>query len=166
MMSTDPRAEMVALLPRLRRFAYGLVNDGHLADDLVQAACLKAMERWDQFEPGTSLSSWMFRIVQNTWLDDYRSRQRRPTDALDEQMEFMVGDDGTTLLESRSEARRVRELIAQLPEDQRAVLLLVTVEGLSYKQTADTLNVPVGTVMSRLARARSRLADALGRHGR
>jgi len=74
----------------------------------------------------------------------------------------LMGDDGRTQLESRSEARQVRRLVAELPEEQRAVLLLVAVEGLSYKEAASTLELPIGTVMSRLARARAKLAAGLG----
>lgn len=166
MASSDPRAELISLLPRLRRFAYGLTGDGHQADDLVQTGCLKAIERWQQYQSGTSLASWMFRILQTTWLDEYRTRQRQQTESWDEGFEELMGDDGTTLLEARSEARAVRRLVAELPEDQRAVLMLVAVEGLSYKEAAEVLELPLGTVMSRLARARGRLAEGLGAKGR
>ncbi|MEW5887089.1 MAG: RNA polymerase sigma factor [Pseudomonadota bacterium] len=166
MASSDPRAELISLLPRLRRFAYGLTGDGHQADDLVQAGCLKAIERWDQYQSDTSLASWMFRILQTTWLDEYRARQRQQTESWDEGFDELLGDDGRTLLEARSEARAVRRLVAELPEDQRAVLLLVAVEGLSYKEAAAVLELPLGTVMSRLARARARLAEGLGAKGR
>ena len=166
MASSDPRAELISLLPRLRRFAYGLTGDGHRADDLVQAGCLKAIERWSQYQSGTSLASWMFRILQTTWLDEYRTRQRQQTESWDEGFDELMGDDGTTLLEARSEARAVRRLVAELPEDQRAVLMLVAVEGLSYKEAAEVLELPLGTVMSRLARARARLAEGLGAKGR
>jgi len=128
MASSDPRAELISLLPRLRRFAYGLTGDGHQADDLVQAGCLKAIERWSQYQSGTSLASWLFRILQTTWLDEYRTRQRQQTDSWDEGFDELMGDDGTSLLEARSEARAVRRLVAELPEDQRAVLMLVAVE--------------------------------------
>ena len=163
---TDPRTALVSLLPRLRRFAHGLTHDGPLADDLVQTACLKALERWHQWEPGTSLAGWMFRIVQTTWLDDYRAHKRHKTESMDdESLPELPGEDGRLVLERRSEARQLRRLIEQLPDDQRAVLLMVTVDGLSYKDTAQALGVPVGTVMSRLARARIRLADGLGERG-
>jgi len=128
----------------------------------VQTGCLKAIERWQQYQPGTSLASWMFRILQTTWLDEYRTRQRQQTDAWEEGFDELMGDDGRTQLESRSEARQVRRLVAELPEEQRAVLLLVAVEGLSYKEAASTLELPIGTVMSRLARARAKLAAGLG----
>ena len=160
----DPRAELVSLLPRLRRFAYGLTGDPHTADDLVQAGCVKALERWHQWQPGTSLASWMFRILQTTWLDDHRTRQRQKTDSTDE-LPDLVGEDGRIVVEQRSDARAVRQAVAALPEDQRAVVLLVTVDGLSYKDAADALGVPIGTVMSRLARARAKLADALAPKG-
>jgi len=159
---TDPRAELVSLLPRLRRFAFGLTGDGHLADDLVQAGCLKAIERWDQWQPGTNLASWLFRILQTTWLDDYRTRQRQQTEADSDALEALVGEDGRQVVEARSDARAVRRMIAELPEEQRVVLMMITVDGLSYKEVAEVLGVPMGTVMSRLARARGKLADAIG----
>lgn len=163
---SDPRAELVSLLPRLRRFAHGLTGDGHAADDLVQSACLKAIERWHQWQPGTSLASWMFRIIQTTWLDEHRARQRRQTDADTDALAELAGEDGRQVLEARSDARAVRRLIAALPEEQKVVLMMVTVDGMSYKDAAAALDVPVGTVMSRLARARARLADGLdGRVG-
>jgi len=165
MFDADPRAQIVSLLPRLRRFACGLTHDQPLADDLVQTACLKALERWDQWQAGSSLASWMFRIVQTTWIDDYRSRQRRPEDTPIEDLPDAVGEDGRELLERRSELRAVRKAIAQLPEEQRLVLLLVTVDGLSYQEAAQALEIPVGTVMSRLARARIRLANQLAAPG-
>ena len=165
MSDADPRAQIISLLPRLRRFASGLTHDGHMADDLVQTACLKALERWHQWQPDTSLASWMFRIVQTTWIDDYRSRQRRPEDTVIDDLPEAVGEDGRELVERRSELRAVRLAIAALPDDQRAVLMLVTVDGLSYQEAAQALNIPLGTVMSRLSRARIRLADQLGHAG-
>ena len=159
---SDPRAELVSLLPRLRRFAHGLTGDGHAADDLVQSACLKAIERWHQWQPGTSLASWVFRIIQTTWLDEHRARQRRQTDADTDALADMAGEDGRQVLEARSDARAVRRLIAALPEEQKVVLMMVTVDGMSYKDAAAALDVLVGTVMSRLARAPARLADGLG----
>lgn len=160
--TTDPRAQIVSLLPRLRRFARGLTPDRHLADDLVQSACLKALERWHQWQPGTSLASWLFRIVQNTWIDEFRARARQPLDDDEDALLDLPGDDGRAIVERRSELRAVRRAIADLPEDQRAVLMLVTVDGLSYQEAADALGIPMGTVMSRLARARARLADTIG----
>ena len=104
----------------------------------------------------------MFRILQTTWVDEFRARQRQRTDVDSEALEAVAGVDGRIVVEARSDARRVRAAIAELPEEQREVLMMVTVDGLSYKDTAQALEVPIGTVMSRLARARARLADALG----
>ena len=94
-----------------------------------------------------------------------RSRQRQQTEADSEALEAIAGEDGRRVVEARSDARVVRQVIAELPEEQRVVLMMVTVDGLSYKETAEALDVPMGTVMSRLARARARLADAIGGEG-
>jgi RNA polymerase sigma-70 factor (ECF subfamily) len=157
----DPKAQLISLLPRLRRFAQGLTHDRHQADDLVQAACLKALERWHQFEPGSNLAAWLFRIVQTTWLDEYRSRQRHATDAVGDELPELPGEDGRELLERRSEGRRVQAVMQTLPEEQRTVLMMVAVDGLSYRDASQALGVPVGTVMSRLSRARLRMLEAL-----
>lgn len=157
----DRQAELIALLPRLRRFALGLTGARDSADDLVQAGCLRALERWHQWEPGTSLHSWMFRILQTVWLDQKRREARRPTVSDDDAIARLAGEDGERSQEARDDMRAVRREIARLPEEQRVVLLLVTVEGLSYRQAAGTLGVPVGTVMSRLARARKRISSRL-----
>ncbi|WP_439520102.1 RNA polymerase sigma factor [Hydrogenophaga sp.] len=161
----DPRAQIISLLPRLRRFAHGLTRDGQQADDLVQSACLKALERWHQYQADTSLASWMFRIVQTNWLDDYRARQRHKTDADSDAIPEQMGEDGRQVVERRSELRAVRGALLRLPQDQREVLMLVTVDGLTYQEAAQALGIPAGTVMSRLARARIKLADALSGKG-
>ncbi len=165
MSDIDPRAQIISLLPRLRRFAHGLTRDGQQADDLVQSACLKALERWHQYQADTSLASWMFRIVQTTWLDEYRARQRHKTDADSQLIPDLVGEDGRQVVERRSELRAVRDALLRLPQDQREVLMLVTVDGLTYQEAAQALGIPAGTVMSRLARARIKLADALSGKG-
>ncbi|MEM9029767.1 MAG: sigma-70 family RNA polymerase sigma factor [Pseudomonadota bacterium] len=156
------REDMVALLPRLRRFALTLCGSSDEADDLVQAACERALSRLNQFEPGTRLDSWMFRIVQTTWIDRTRSAARRETVTDTEVIESIPAN---TRLAEQTEARQslalVRDEIAKLPEEQRAVLGLVTIDGLSYQDAANVLGVPIGTVMSRLARARKKLATAI-----
>lgn len=160
----DFKTELVSLLPRLRRFAVGLTGNVDKADELVQAGCLKALERSAQWQPGTSLASWMFRILQTTWIDERRTLERRNTVADTDAIERYSGDDDASRHAARDTLRDVEREIASLPEDQRAVLLLVCVEGLSYKEAAEVLGLPIGTVMSRLARARGRLADALQVH--
>jgi len=161
------REEMVALLPRLRRFARGLTGVADQADDLVQAACERALTRIDQWQPGTRLDSWMFRIVQTIWLDDRRAVKVRTGEGrIDPEMaEDELAFDGGRGLEAHMTYEAVRAAMATLPEDQRAVLVLVCVEGQSYKEAAAALDIPIGTVMSRLARARAALAKRMGESG-
>lgn len=161
-MVADLRQEMVGLLPRLRRFAYSLSGSLEEADDVVQSACERALARLDQFEAGTRLDSWMFRIVQTTWIDRTRSVRRRAQVNDPEALEAISVDDR---IHERTEARAalqlVRDAIAELPEDQRAVLALCAIDGVTYQEAARILEVPIGTVMSRLARARKRLAQVV-----
>ena len=159
---TDPfRAELIALLPRLRRFALGLAADPDRADDLVQAGCEKALARRSQWQAGTRLDSWMFKIIQNLWIDQLR--QRTPiTPAEPEEVENVPDhQDWNQGIEARLTLEQVVEAMGRLPPPMRAVLMLVCVEGQSYKEAAATLEVPIGTVMSRLARARIELYKIL-----
>ena len=157
-------AQMVALLPRLRRFARGLAGTAEQADDLVQAACERALTRIAQWTPGTRLDSWMFRIVQTIWLDERRSAKVRRGEGLvdPEQAEAELTVDGARHMEAHLTFDRVRAGMGRLPAEQRAVMMLVCVEGLTYREAAETLAIPIGTVMSRLARARLALARDLG----
>ena len=153
--------DIVALLPRLRRFAAGLCGSVHDGDDIVQAACLRALERHYQWEPGTRLDSWMFRIIRNLWLDGRKSAWNR---LVHNDEEALTGAPGSSLereLEARNELALARKAIAELPPQQREVLMLVTVEGQTYEAAADTLGIPLGTVMSRLARARVAVARSV-----
>jgi RNA polymerase sigma-70 factor (ECF subfamily) len=156
------RAELVALLPRLRRFAYGLTGSLDEGDDLVQSACERALARLDQFQPGTRLDSWMYRIVQTVWIDRRRAQQRRGEASMDPlDMEPLATADAAREMDARLSFQEVRAAVAELPEEQRAVLILVCVEGLAYKAAAEILDLPIGTVMSRLARARLALGRLL-----
>jgi RNA polymerase sigma-70 factor, ECF subfamily len=154
--------DLVELVPKLRRFALSLCGNQADADDLVQGACEKALRNQAQFVPGTRMDSWMYRIVQTQWLDEGRRRRVRGT-AVDPD-DVALGDDGKAarLPEDRIMLARAAQAMAGLPEAQRAVLSLVAIEGLSYKEAADVLEVPVGTVMSRLSRAREALLPQLG----
>ena len=156
------RRELVALVPRLRRFALGLAGNSADADDLVQAACEKALKNRDQFLPGSRMDSWMYRIIQTGWLD-LRRRQGVRGAAVDPD-DAHLSDEGkaANLPEDRLMLAQVRRAMAALPEGQREVLALVAIEGLSYRETAETLNLPIGTVMSRLSRARESLIPRLG----
>lgn len=154
------RAAIAALLPRLRRFGRTLAPRREDADDLVQVAIEKALTRSEQWTPGTRLDSWMFRIMQNAWIDELRARERRGQTFLPEEAGEHVTDGNTG--DAQLDAIRVREAVARLVPEHRAVVGLVLVEGLSYQEAADALEVPVGTVTSRLARAREALQQMLG----
>lgn len=161
-MIEEVRQQMVELLPRLRRFAYSLTGSLDEADDVVQAACERALARLHQFEPGTRLDSWLIRIVQTTWIDRTRYVRRRPVVNDPAVMEAVAHDARIhEQTEARADLAVVRENIVKLPEEQRVVLALVVVEGMSYQEAADALGLPIGTVMSRLFRARKKLLEAL-----
>jgi RNA polymerase sigma-70 factor, ECF subfamily len=152
--------QLIAVLPRLRRFARGLTGSMVEADDLVQAACERALARRHQFQEGTRFDSWMFRIVQTIWIDQVRARTVRKEDAEDAGSR-LGSDEAVRRVEARLALSEVRRAVERLPPDQRAALLLVTVEGLSYREAAEVVQVPVGTIMSRLARARIALQAQL-----
>lgn len=156
------RRDLIALVPKLRRFAMSLAGNAADGDDLVQAACEKALKSQAQFVPGTRMDSWMYRIIQNLWLDERRKSVRHgPT--IDPDL-VHLSDEGkaASLPEDRMMLAQVRTAMAALPEGQREVLALVAIEGLSYREAAENLNVPLGTVMSRLSRAREALLPRFG----
>ena len=159
-MSASFNDQLVAVLPRLRRFARGLTGSAVEADDLVQAACERALARTHQFQAGTRFDSWMFRIAQTVWIDQLRSRDTRKTESEDAALN-VGSDESVRRVEARMALREVQAAVDTLPAEQRVALLLVTVEGLSYKEAADVAEVPVGTIMSRLARARLALLAKL-----
>lgn len=141
-------------VPALRRYAWGLSGNGHDADDLVQDCLVRALEAWPTRRPDANLQSWLFAILYNGFVSDLRRSKRRLADAgepspLDApQLDHAhLGDVGRAL--------------ASLPDDQRALLLLIGVEDFSYLEAAEALGIPVGTKMSRLSRARQRLREAL-----
>ena len=143
---------LVDLIPRLRRYARALVGDGATADDLVQDTLERAWAKLHLYRRGTDLRAWLFTVMHNVHVN--RVRATRPTDMLDDEMPELAqrAPQGDALL--------VRDLdrgIARLPAEQRAVLLLVTLEEMSYEEVARTLGIPIGTVMSRLSRAREKL---------
>ncbi|HEV2097362.1 MAG TPA: RNA polymerase sigma factor [Stellaceae bacterium] len=156
--------QLIALLPRLRRFARGLTGSAVDADDLVQAASERALARRHQFQEGTRFDSWMFRIVQTIWIDQIRSREvRKEQSDLGESR--LGSDEPVRRVEARLALSEVRQAVDRLPPDQRTALMLVTVDGLSYKEAAEVVQVPVGTIMSRLARARIALQHELDAGG-
>ncbi len=140
-----------ALLPRLRRFARALTHHAADADDLVQLAVERALARSQQWRPDSSLTNWMLGIVRNAWIDEIRSRRRwravmAPADEAD-----TVGDSGA---ERDIDRWSIQSALERLPEEQRLAVALVLVEGLSYREAADVMDVPIGTLTSRLNRGR------------
>lgn len=149
--------DLVALVPRLRRFAYALSGSTDVGDDLVQAACERALKNQSSFQPGTRMDSWMYRIVQNLWLDDRRRRRVRGAQVDPDGIALSDDGVGARQAEDRVTLAQVRAGVDRLPEELRAVVALVCIEGRSYRETADALEIPIGTVMSRLSRARAQL---------
>ncbi len=152
------REQIVELLPRLRRFARTLARDPHDADDLVQMAIERALARSEQLRPDSSLSSWMFGILRNAWIDETRTRGRRSRVFVPEALGENVGDGSS---EAHTDILSVQDAMARLPDEQRIAIGLVLVEGLSYKEAAEIMGVPIGTLTSRLARGREALAGML-----
>lgn len=153
---------LIAFLPNLRRFAISLCRSRDLADDLVQAACERALASQERFEAGTRFDAWMFRILRNLWIDQVRrTKTAGPREDIDDRNDI-VGASGEQDAEARLTLKSVAVAIDELVDDQREVLLLVCIEDLSYKEAAEVLGIPIGTVMSRLARARKNLAQAAG----
>jgi RNA polymerase sigma-70 factor (ECF subfamily) len=163
-MSDTFSEQLVASLPRLRRFARGLSGTAAQADDLVQSACERALSRRHQFQEGTRFDSWMFRIVQTLWIDQLRSRDVRKEEP-EVEGDRLGSDEPVRRVEARLALEEVRRAAARLPPEQRAALMLVTVDGFSYKEAAEIAQVPVGTIMSRLARARVALLALLEQGG-
>ena len=157
-LSPTVRDDIAALLPRLRRFGRTLARNPEDADDLVQIAVERALTHSHQWQPGTRLDSWMFRIMQNAWIDESRARERRQQTFVEEEAGENVGVSAN---EAQMDAIAVRKAVAQLNDEQRAVVGLVLVEGLPYKEAADVLGIPIGTLTSRLARARDTLQAIL-----
>lgn len=152
------RAELVSLLPRLRRFGRAITGHRQDGDDLVQMALERALTRRDQWEAGTRLVSWLFRIMQNAWIDELRARTRRDRIIAPEEAGEHVGVATT---EDQINALDVRKAMLRLNEEQRVAVSLVLVEGLPYKEAAAVLGIPIGTLTSRLARAREQLQALL-----
>jgi RNA polymerase sigma-70 factor, ECF subfamily len=155
----DLSAELVTLLPRLRRFARALTRNPHDADDLVQVALERALARAHQLRPDAALAGWVFGILRHAWIDELRARARSERVFAPEESGHNVGDGGQG---AQAERLSVQDAMARLPQDQCLAVALVLVEGLSYKEAAHVMDVPIGTLTSRLARARETLQAMLG----
>lgn len=159
----DPFAnQIVSLLPNLRRYAISLTRQPDLADDLMQITVEKALRQRRQYDSTQKLAPWLLRILRNAWIDETRRQAARgPHSDVDDSAPELV-TEGEANLEIRLEARQTLEAIDALPEGQRDAMVLVCVEGLSYREAAEVMDVAIGTVMSRLARARLTLAAKVG----
>ena len=161
------KRELVTLLPRLRRFALSLTASREDADDLVQMALEKALRNLGQWQPGSRLDSWMFRIMQNLRIDQARAQKVRPTEvSLEHSPSVRDEFETTNATESRFTLEKVLVLMEKLPDAQRTILTLVCIEGMRYREAAEVLDISIGTVMSRLARARKNLYELLQTAGR
>lgn len=151
-------------LGRLWRYGLVLSRRSDVADDLVQQTCVRALERAEQFVAGTRLDRWLFSILHSIWLNEIRSRRVRQGQGFVDADEALIVD-GAHETETHVMANQVLRLVNALPEAQRIAVFLAYVEGLSYKEVANLLNIPIGTVMSRLAAARARLSGSLSEEG-
>ncbi|AXF25751.1 RNA polymerase subunit sigma-70 [Burkholderia pyrrocinia] len=166
MKQTELSMMLPDMLPRFRSFSMRLTGNRYDAEELVQRACIRALERAHQLRSDTSPVSWVFSIIHSIWLNELRQRNHRErlllewSDALLE----TVADPRSTS-ETGLAVRQIVDAVERLPESQRIALLLVSIDGFSYQEAAATLDIPVGTIMSRISRARKAIRMALDASG-
>lgn len=151
--------QLVELLPALRRFSWSLTNSAHDADDLLQATVERLLTKGVPAD--ADVGKWAFTVCRNLWIDEYRSRKVRQNAEWDPMLTDHAQVDGERDVHSQMELDRVNDAMRRLPEEQHLVISMVAVQGLSYKGVAEALEIPLGTVMSRLARGRAKLAELL-----
>ena len=154
--------ELTQLLPRLRRFAHALCRNGSDADDLAQETIERALRSRNQWEEGTRLDSWAYRIMRNLWIDTGRARTRRQNREAPEVEAQSVGTDPREAIHASLELQRAMAAMNKLPDEQREVVALILIEGFGYREVSEMLDLPIGTVSSRLVRGRIALLDMLG----
>lgn len=159
---TDARQALAAAIPRLRRFALALTGSWADADDLTQDTLERALTRLDLWKPDGAIESWAFRIMQNRWIDTVRARRARLKLVGPDEGQDAIGIDGRDAAAARLRLAETVRAFQELPPDQRAAAALVLVEGYSYREAAEILETPEGTVCSRLGRARAFLEQRLG----
>jgi len=159
-MNVDPvlRDQILAAIPSLRAFAISLSGNVDRADDLVQETILRALANISSFQPGTNMPAWLFTILRNLFRSEYRKRRREVEDADGSLAETLTSHPDQI---GRVEFAEFRTALAQLPAEQREALILVGASGFSYEEAADICECAVGTIKSRVNRARSRLAKLL-----
>lgn len=160
--SPDVRQAMFDAIPSLRAFAISLCGNVDQADDLVQETLYRALANINSFQPGTNMSAWLFTILRNLFRSDYRKRRREVEDADGSYAESLKSQPDQF---GRIEFEEFRNALAQLPSDQREALILVGASGFSYEEVANICGCAVGTVKSRVNRARNRLAQILAIDG-
>jgi RNA polymerase sigma-70 factor (ECF subfamily) len=158
-------SELAAVWPRLRRFAYALSRDAADADDLAQMTAEKAFKSFDQFHAGTRFDSWIFRICRTVWIDTVRSRSRRGAHEAPTEAAEGLGHDPTAATEAVIDLGKAMAAMQRLPEEQREVIALILIDGFGYREAAEILDQPIGTVSSRLGRGRQALLAMLGGGG-
>jgi RNA polymerase sigma factor (sigma-70 family) len=158
-------AELAAVWPRLRRFAHALARDPADADDLAQMTAEKAFRSYNQFHPGTRFDSWIFRICRTVWIDALRSRSRRAVHEAPSDLGENLGYDPRPAAEAAIDLKTAMAAMQRLPAEQREVVALILIDGFGYREAAEILEQPIGTVSSRLARGRQALLTMLGEGG-
>jgi len=159
MSATDQfKSELVAMLPRLNRYACNLTRSAADADDLLQATCARILDRWAQFRPGSDFDRWAFTVMSSINRNHLRAEGTRRGQGLVNANEVLTSSDSPERTKFRDE---VFDQLGNLPDNQRQVIILVYIEGYTYKEAAEILDVPVGTIMSRIARGRARLSKAI-----
>jgi RNA polymerase sigma factor (sigma-70 family) len=155
--------DLTQMLPRLRRFAHTLSRNPADADDLTQTTVERALRSREQWQPGTRLDSWMYRIMRNLWIDTARARMRKDRYEAPEDEAESVGHDPREALDASLELKRAMDAMDRLPDEQREVVALILVEGFGYREVSEMLDLPIGTVSSRLVRGRTALLAMLSR---
>jgi len=155
-------SQLAELLPRLRRFAHGLSRNAADADDLTQAAIERALKSRDQWQPGTQLDTWAYRIMRNLWIDTTRSRSRKAAHEAPEEEGLNVGEDPRDGMDASLDLKRIMAAMERLPDEQREIVALILVEGFGYREVSEMLGLPIGTVSSRLVRGRTALLAMVG----
>lgn len=156
------KQEISGILDNLRRFAFSLTGEKQDAYDLLQETIVRLLEKGVPDDANTR--KWAFRVCKNIWLDQLRANKVRRQWAEAKIVEVEGSQDGQKVADDHMELEEVRKIMAELPNDQSAIISLVAVEGFSYKEAAAMMDIPVGTVMSRLSRARAAIADSLGKN--
>lgn len=153
---------IVEMLPRLRRFAHGLSGSPHDADDLTQLTVERALKSREQWQEGSRLDAWLYRIMRNLWIDTVRARGRTAKVMLPEEAGEHAGHDPSAGIHAKIELAQVMRAMERLPDEQREAVALVLIEGVGYREAAEILDIPIGTLSSRLVRGRNALLGLIG----